>query len=126
MAARKKPSSTKKGKLAPAPRAFFEGAAPRLLSILRTTCAELGGVYVVLVQGDDGGAWTLDFPRAEVRAGAHDGADLVVTLSPDQFAAVATARIELAKLVADGSAPSQGERQRVENLSFVLAFLERG
>ena len=125
MAAKKKGRSSSK-KQAPSPRAFFEGAAPRLLQMLRTTCAELGGVYVLEVQGEEGGAWTLDFAAAQVRAGRADGADLVVTLTAEQFAAVSTAKIELAKLVADGTAPSTGERARVENLSFVLAFLDRG
>ena len=125
--ATKKGAASKKGKKPPpSPQDFFARAAPRVLTALRTTTAELGGRYVIEVQGEGGGAWTLDFPAAAVRPGKEDGADLVVTLTAEQFAAVSTAKIELAKLVFDGSAPSVGERGRVENLSFVLAFLERG
>jgi hypothetical protein len=124
MAAKKKSTSTKKAPLPP--RAFFERAVPRILDVMRTTCKELGGKYTIEVAGDDGGAWTLDYPTASVHPGADPGADLVVHLSLDQFTAVSTGKEELAKLVVDGRATSTGDKARIENLSFVLAFLQRG
>jgi hypothetical protein len=126
MAAAKKKSSSKKGAGALPPRTFFEKACPRILDVMRTTCVELGGKYTIEVTGDEGGAWTLDYPAAQVRAGKDAAADLYVTLTPEQFAGVSTGKEELAKLVADGRAPSTGDAKRVENLSFVLAFLQRG
>lgn len=125
MAAKKRSSSSKKAGALP-PGAFFERACPRVLDVLRTTCKELGGRYVVVVAGDAGGAWTLDYQTASVQPGQDVAADLVVTLTLEQFAAVSTGKEELAKLVAEGRAQSSGDRGRIENLSFVLAFLQRG
>ena len=50
----------------------------------------------------------------------------LVHLSPAQFASLSTGKVELAKLVADGAARCEGEHARLENVSLVLAFLERG
>ncbi len=119
MATRKKPP-----RATPTPQAFFESACPRVLQIMRATCAELGGAYCIDVDG--AGAWTLDFPSATVTPGRGPAAAVTVHLSPAQFASLSTGKVELAKLVADGAARCEGDRARLENVSLVLAFLERG
>ena len=116
-------AARKKAKAAPTPQAFFEGAVPRVLRIMRATCADLGGTYVVDVEGE---RWTLDFPGAKVVAGASDGADVVMTMNAAQFASLSTGKVELAKLCADGAVVVEGDRTKIENVSLVLAFLERG
>ncbi len=115
---------SKSRKPAPEPHTFFERAVPRVLSIMRVTCAELGGRYSVEVAGQ--GTWTLDFPEARVLPSAVEGADVIVHLSPEQFASLATGKIELRKLVADGAVRADGDASKLENVSLVLAFLERG
>jgi len=119
MAARKKAPRT-----APTPQSFFELACPRVLQIMRATCADLGGAYCIDVEG--AGAWTLDFPTTTVKPGRSADAAVTVHLSPAQFASLSTGKVELAKLVADGAARCEGDRARLENVSLVLAFLERG
>src|SRR3954470_13860329 len=116
-------AAKKKAKVAPPPKAFFETAVPRVLQIMRATCADLGGSYVVDVEGE---AWTLDFPNAKVTAGKREGADVVMKMNAAQFASLSTGKVELAKLCADGSVHVEGDRQKIENVSLVLAFLERG
>ena len=112
----------KAAKPVPTPQAFFDGAVPRVLTIMRATCAELGGKHCIVVEG--AGEWTLDFPNARVVAGRHQP-DVTVYLAPEQFASLSTSKVELAKLVADGKARYEGDRSRVENVSLILAFLER-
>jgi alkyl sulfatase BDS1-like metallo-beta-lactamase superfamily hydrolase len=113
----------KAARAAPTPKQFFEVAVPRVLSIMRATCADLGGKYCVDVDGE--GAWTLDFAAAKVVAGRADPADVVVHLTQAQFASLSTGKVELAKLAADGAARVEGDRGKIENVSLVLAFLER-
>ena len=110
---------------APAPEQFFSQLCPPLLRSMRSLCAEMGGSYAIVVEGAGGGAWTLDFAGAEVRAGG-DGANVTLTMSPERFASLSSARVELRKLVADGEVSCEGDPGRLENLSFVLAFLQRG
>jgi hypothetical protein len=119
VAAKKKPARPP-----PSPETFFEVACPRVMTIMRATCAELGGRYVVEVEG--AGAWTLDFPAATVARGATPGADVIIHLSPAQFASLSTGKVELLKLTNSGQARFEGDRARIENVSLVLAFLERG
>jgi hypothetical protein len=118
------PAKKKAARAAPTPKQFFEVAVPRVLAIMRATCADLGGKYCVDVDGE--GAWTLDFPAARVVPGCVEGSDVVVHLSQAQFASLSTSKVELAKLCADGAARVEGDRGRIENVSLVLAFLERG
>lgn len=118
MAAKKKPKKT-----AVEAKAFFGSMAPRVLSIMRATCAELGGRYAVDVEGQ--GAWTLDFPTASIAPG-NERADVVVRFTPEQFALLSTSRVELKKLVADGIVRCEGDVSRIENISLILAFLDRG
>jgi len=100
--------------------AFFSRTVPRLLGAMRALCAERGGRYGVVV---DGRAFTIDFAQAAVVAGA-DNVDVTVTLSAAQFQSLA-AGTELRKLVASGEAALSGDRDRIEDLSLVLAFLAR-
>ena len=104
------------------PKRFFEVVVPRLLTAMRATCADLGGRYAVDVEGH--GAWTLDFPAAQVVPGSA-GADVTVFLDVAQFASLSSASVELAKLVADKSVRTEGDASRIENVSLVLAFLAR-
>ena len=97
---------------------------PRVLSIMRATCKDMGGRYRVDVDG--AGSWVLDFPSAAVQPGAGAAADVVVHLSLAQFQSLSTSKVELAKLVADGAAKAEGDVKRIENVSLVWAFLERG
>lgn len=118
--AKKRPSK----KTAPTPTHFFEVACPRVLSSMRTLCQERGGRFALVVDGEEGGAWTVDFTSPEVRRG-REAADVTVTLTPAQFASLSTGKVELRKLVVDGAAPCEGARERLEDLALVLAFLER-
>jgi alkyl sulfatase BDS1-like metallo-beta-lactamase superfamily hydrolase len=117
------PAKKKTARAAPSPEVFFGTSLPRVLQMLRAACADLGGRYVVDV---DGKAWTLDYTSATVVAGAAANVDVTVRLSAAQFASLSTSKVELKKLVADGQAPCEGDRAKLENVSFVLAFLERG
>lgn len=116
MAAKKKPNKT-----AIEARAFFATMAPRVLSIMRATCAELGGRYGVDVEGQ--GSWTLDFPSATIAEGI-ERADVTVRFTNEQFGLLSTSRVELKKLVADGVVRCEGDVSRIENVSLVLAFLD--
>lgn len=107
-----------------APKAFFESSVPRVLSIMRATCKDLGGRYRIEVEGH--GGWTLDFPTASVQPGEGGVADVTVRLSEAQFQSLTSAKVELAKLVATGAVPCEGDRARIENVSLVLAFLSSG
>lgn len=114
-----------KKKRAPvAPKVFFESSVPRVLSIMRATCQDLGGRYRIEVEGH--GAWTLDFPTASVQPGDGPAADVSLRLTEPQFQSLTNAKTELAKLVATGAVPCEGERARIENVSLVLAFLSSG
>lgn len=113
-----------KKRFAPSPQAFFERSVPRVLDIMRARCAELGGRYTVHVE--DSGVWTIDFTRAAVVADTVPGADVVIRLTPAQFASLSTGGTELRKLAVSGQAPFEGDAQKLENVSLVLAFLERG
>jgi hypothetical protein len=124
MSPAKKKSARKKKAPPPPPKEFFEVAAPRVLTAMSSLCASMGGSYAFVVEGEGGGAWTLDFTDASVREGS-DGADLTVTLPIEDFPVLATAKGELRKLVADGTAACEGEKDRLENLSMVVAFLQR-
>jgi hypothetical protein len=117
-------AAKKKAKTAPTPQTFFEVSVPRVLNIMRATCADLGGKYVVEVEG--AGAWTLDFTKPGVTPGKVDNPDVTIGLSAPQFASLSTGKVELLKLVADGQARCDGDRAKVENISLILAFLERG
>lgn len=109
---------------APTPRAFFDVACPRVLRTLRATCAALGGRYVVEIHGE--GSWTIDFPTASVTPGHTNVADVVIHLSPKQFASLSTGKVELKKLTASGEARFEGNAGKIENIALLLAFLERG
>lgn len=104
------------------PKRFFEVVVPRVLTLMRATCADLGGRYAVDVEGH--GAWSLDFPTASVVPG-KEGADVTVFLSRDQFASLSSSKVELAKLVADRAVKCEGDAGKIENVSLVLAFLAR-
>jgi hypothetical protein len=104
------------------PKRFFEVVVPRVLTIMRATCTDLGGRYGVDVEGH--GAWSLDFPTASVLPG-KEGANVTVFLSLDQFASLSSSKVELAKLVADGKVRCEGDVGKIENVSLVLAFLAR-
>jgi hypothetical protein len=118
MAAKKKAAATPPME----PKRFFEVIVPRVLTIMRATCTDLGGRYGVEVDGH--GAWSLDFPTASVLPG-RDGANVTVFLSLDQFASLSSSKTELAKLVADGKVRAEGDVGKIENVSLVLAFLAR-
>lgn len=122
--AKKKRSPRKKKAPPPSPTEFFEVAAPRVLRAMASLCASMGGSYAITVEGDGGGTWTLDFDEASVRSGG-DGADLTVTLGLEQFGELSSAKGELRKLVKGGSAVCAGDDGKLENLSMVLAFLQR-
>jgi hypothetical protein len=113
--------ATKK-KQPPEPKVFFERAVPRVLSIMKATCAELGGRYSIEVDG--AGAWTLDFVNTKVSQGRVDGADVFIAMTPAQFGSLTSGKVELLKLVSDGAVRCEGDRSKVENVSLVLAFLE--
>lgn len=116
--------AAKKRAVAPAmePKRFFEVVVPRVLTIMRATCTDLGGRYAVDVAGH--GAWSLDFPTASVLPG-KDGADVTLYLSLEQFASLSSSKVELAKLVAEGTVKADGDVGKIENVSLVLAFLAR-
>lgn len=115
-------AAKKKGN-APTPEQFFGSAVPRVLSIMRATCKDLGGRYAIEVEGH--GAWTLDFPNAAVQTGRMEPVDVTVTLTPAQFASLTGANVELAKLVRDKTVRTDGDVSKIENVSLVLAFLAR-
>ena len=104
------------------PKRFFEVVVPRVLTIMRATCTDLGGRYGVDVEGH--GAWSLDFPTATVVPG-REGANATVFLSIEQFGSLSSSKVELAKLVADGKVKAEGDVSKIENVSLVLAFLAR-
>lgn len=121
--AKKRPRSKKPPP--PTPAEFFETSVPRVLTAMRSLCQTMGGTYAMVIEGDGGGAWTLDFDDAVVRAGA-ESADLTVTLGPDEFAELTTAKGELRKLIAAGDARAEGgDPEKIENLSMIVAFLRR-
>lgn len=122
MAARKKKSGAGAGAAPIEPKKFFEVIVPRVLTIMRATCTDMGGRYAVEVDGH--GAWSLDFPTASVVPG-KEGADVTVSLSRPQFDSLSSSSVELAKLVADGAVKCEGDVKRIENVSLVLAFLAR-
>jgi hypothetical protein len=113
----------KKAAAAIPPETFFATVVPRLLSIMRATCKDMGGRYVIAVDG--AGAWTLDFPTAAVQKGAGENVDVTVHLTPEQFASLSSASVELAKLVASKAVRCEGDVGKIENVSLVLAFLSR-
>jgi len=128
-AAKKTPARKKKARSKkpppPTPAEFFERSVPRVLTAMASLCKSMGGVYAMVVEGDEGGAWTLDFGQAAVRPGT-EGADLTVTLDLEQFQLLTTARGELRKLIAAGDARAEGgDPEKIENLSMVVAFLQR-
>ena len=114
--------ATKK-KTAVAPTAFFHTAVPRVLTLMKATCADLGGSYAIHIDGH--GAWTLDFPSACVRDGAAADAQVALFLTLAQFEALQNPKTELKKLVTSGAVRCQGDLGKVENVSLVLAFLAR-
>lgn len=104
---------------------FFAAVCPRLMTAMQEKLAELGGRYVVVVEGEGGGAWTLDFGTGAVSEGAG-AADLKLELTAEQFTSLASPKVELRKLVSDGTVKSEGDTDRVENLSLLFAFLNAG
>ena len=111
----------KKKKPSLSPAEFFGQAVPLLLSRVRALCADRGGRFCVIVEGE--GEWLLDFNDASVTPGRGE-ADLVLTLDADRFATLSGAKVELRKLVVDGDVQVEGDRDRIEDLSFILAFLQ--
>lgn len=107
-----------------APRTFFESAVPRVLTVMRATCKDLGGRYCIDVEGH--GAWTLDFPTATLKPGRGESVDVTLFLTEPQFQSLTSAKVELAKLVATGAVRCEGDAAKIENISLVLAFLIRG
>ena len=91
--------------------------------MMKATCADLGGSYVIHVDGY--GVWTLDFPGACVRTGASADAHVVLFLTLAQFEALQNPKTELKKLVTGGAVRCEGDLGKVENVSLVLAFLAR-
>lgn len=120
MAAAKKRSSPQ----ALDPTAFFEVACPRVLHAMRSLLAERGGRFAVVVEGPGGGTWCLDFAAAAVSQGPA-AADVTIHLTLPQFVSLSSGRVELRKLIVDGEVPCEGQRERLEDLSLVLAFLSR-
>jgi hypothetical protein len=116
MAAKKKASP-------PNPDTFFGNAVPRVLSIMRDRCKEMGGTYTIDIEGV--GAWTLDFPNATVVKGPDANATFTLHMTLDQFGSLTSASVELAKLVADKKVRLDGDASKIENVSLVLAFLAR-
>jgi hypothetical protein len=103
------------------PAAFFGEAVPMLLSRMRAMCQDRGGKFAVVVDG--AGAWTLDFEKAEVREGEEE-ADVRLSMDEETFGSLSQAKVELRKLVVDGAVTCEGEKDRVEDLSLILAFLQ--
>lgn len=114
--------AAKKKRAIPTPTAFFETLVPRVLRIMEKTCGELGGRYTVDVEGQ--GAWTLDFTTRAVTKGAAASSDVTLYLDAKQYESLSTGKIELLKLVHNGSVRCEGDQAKVENVSLVLAFLE--
>jgi hypothetical protein len=115
---------SRKKKPAPTPTQFFTQMCPPLLTSMRTLCQEKGGVFAIVVDAEDGGTWSLDFGEASVREGG-EGADVTITMTGEQFGSLTGAKVELRKLVADGDVACEGDRDRIEDLALVLAFLQR-
>ena len=115
--------ASRRGKRTVTAAQFFGQMCPRLISAMRAQLAEMGGRYVITVEGESGGTWTLDYDAGTAVGRADAGAALSLTMSDAQFASLAKPQTELRKLVSSGQVTAEGDLDKVENLSLQLAFL---
>ena len=92
------------------PAHFFDVVCPRVMAAR----ARGGQVIAFVLEGTDGGRWTLDFGAAAVRSGADHAADVTLRMPAADFTALLDgtlpieAKMRAGQLVCEGDASALG------------------
>jgi hypothetical protein len=100
---------------------FFEGVLPKVMELQKSVCQKLGGRYAFQLFGDGGGAWTLDFPHAQVGAGVNDaGWDLYLEMTAGDFTDLLKGTLDVARAAGEGRIRVDGDVSLFGNLMAVI------
>lgn len=102
------------------PAQFFNELVPQILHVQRGACQTLGGTYAIQLFGDQGGAWTLDFPNASIESGARDDVDLYVEMSAADFQGLMKGTLDIPAAARAGRVRVEGNPQLFLNLAAIL------
>jgi putative sterol carrier protein len=64
---------------------FFTELVPKRIEKDPQAAASIDAIYQFNVTGDDGGSWTMDFTKPEVREGEDSDAQCTVTVETEDF-----------------------------------------
>jgi hypothetical protein len=103
------------------PSEFFTSICPKTLAVHRAICTKLGGRYAFQLFGDGGGAWTLDYGKAQVDDGVEDDRwDLYLEMTASDFSELLKGTLDVDAAADQGRVRIDGDVSLLSNLIAVL------
>ena len=99
------------------PTLYFDSVAP---GILKAHGKGGKGTCVIRLTGGDGGVWTIDLNRTEVRRGGVNKPDFYMEMAEEDFASVLEAKLDVKEAFSAGRIRFEGDPDMLTHMSAVL------
>ncbi|MEW5848893.1 MAG: SCP2 sterol-binding domain-containing protein [Myxococcota bacterium] len=112
---------SKSGPIEVTPAQVLEQALPKALKASEKQAKTIGAVYVISLSGDDGGDWTVDLKKAEVRRGAADRPDVILEMSDVDFSAMTRGKLDVGMATREGRIRISGNPELIVTLGHLIS-----
>ncbi|MBI5493648.1 MAG: SCP2 sterol-binding domain-containing protein [Deltaproteobacteria bacterium] len=112
---------SKSGPVEVTPRQVLEEALPKALKANEKAAKSIGATFLINIGGDDGGEWTVDLKKVEVRRGGAKNPDVILEMMDNDFSAMTRGKLDVGQATREGRIRISGSPDLVVSLGHLIS-----